>query len=171
MPLPLARTVKEAHLYIELHACECGESEVRHGPHGTGQGDGYWTSEYDLTCVSCGAERKFVFRAPDSPALIDGYGGPEPSEIIDAGQWLILADLVASRVPVEPVAGREALDFAVAAMEEILKFVPGQEPFVPDSAFWTPEGRAERDKEPGRFWRPRLEIVVASYRQARAELG
>jgi hypothetical protein len=45
-----------------------------------------------------------------------------------------------------------------------LKFIPGREPVVPDTAFWTPEGRAIRDREPGRFRRPRLEIVLFSYR-------
>ncbi|MFI7502607.1 hypothetical protein ACIBVL_29855 [Streptomyces sp. NPDC049687] len=178
MALPLARTPKESHLYIELHACECGEADVEHRSHSTGQGDGYWISHYDLTCPGCGADREFAFRVPDWPSSTGGYGGSEPSEIIDAGQWLIIADLTASAVPVTPSRAakeraeqRRTLEMAVDAMTEILKFVPGREPAVPDSAFWTPEGRAQRDREPGRFHRDRLEVVLDSYRRALARFS
>ncbi|CAL9418632.1 hypothetical protein [Streptomyces pilosus] len=178
MPLPLARTPQESLLYIELHACECGEAAVRHDSHGTGQGDGYWTSHYELTCQGCGAAREFVFRTPDWPLSTGGYGGPEPSEIIDAGQWLIIADLVARSVPATPspvaeerAEQRRTLQVAVDAMAEILKFVPGQERVVPDSAFWTPEGRAQRDREPGRFRRERLQVVLDTYRSALERLA
>lgn len=178
MPLPLARTPRESHLYIGLHACECGESAVRHRSHATGQGDGYLTSHYCLTCPGCGADREFVFRVPDWPLGTDGYGGPEPSEIIDAGQWLIIADLAASAVPATPsplpekrADQRQAMQMAVEAMVEILKFLPDREPAAPDSAFWTPEGRAEREREPGRFRRPRLEVVLETYRRILAELA
>jgi hypothetical protein len=178
MALPLARTPKESHLYIELHACECGERDVKHRSHATGQGEGYWTSHYDLTCPGCGADREFVFRVPEWPLNVRGFGGPEPSEIIDAGQWLIIADVAAGSVPAAPSRAprerdeqRESMQLAVEAFEEILKFIPGREPAVPDAAFWTPEGRAERDREPGRFRRPRLEVVLRTYRNILADLA
>jgi hypothetical protein len=179
MPLPLARTAKEEHLYIELHACECGERNVTHHRHATLQGDGYWASDHELTCPNCSAEREFIFRTTDWPSWPEsGYGGPEPSEIIDAGQWLIIADLCASsvaatpsQVPDERAKQRAAMQMAVDALAEILKFIPDGESIVPDSGFWTPEGRAERHREPGRFRRPRLEVVLQTYQRILAELA
>jgi hypothetical protein len=140
-------------------------------------GEAYWAGRYDLTCTSCGAERRFIFRVPDWPLNVGGFGGDSPSEIIDAGQWIWWAGraagaYVARPSPVEEQRRRRvgAMEEAVAAMEEILKFIPGREPTVPDTAFWTPEGRAIRDREPGRFRRYRLEVVLDSYRGALDEL-
>jgi hypothetical protein len=114
---------------------------------------------------------------PDWILDIDAYGGPEPSEIIDAGQWLIIADLAARSVPatrspvLEERAGqREDMRMAVDAIAEILKFIPDREPVVPDSAFWTPEGRAKRGQEPGRFHRHQLEVVLETCRRILADL-
>ncbi|MGH3379815.1 MAG: hypothetical protein ACRDP6_34305 [Actinoallomurus sp.] len=171
MSLPLARTPREAHLYIDMHACACGERGTDQRSHSTLAGKTYWAGRYDLTCTGCGAERRFIFRVPDWPLSVDGYGGDSPSEIIDAGQWIWLADLAASSCAAQPSPDEEerrrqaeAMKEAVAAMEEILKFIPGREPIAPDTAFWTPEGRAIRDRESGRFRRPRLEVVLDSYR-------
>lgn len=103
--------------------------------------------------------------------MTPGFGGDEPSEIIDAGQWLALADVASKSVPATPPARPEerhrhfhAMQNAVFALEEVLKFIPSGEQFVPDSAIWTAEGQAIRVREPGRFRRLRLEAVLKAYR-------
>ena len=111
-----------------------------------------------------------MFRLPEpgsTPASADGvvFGGPEPSELLDAGEWLWVADLVAGNIPADdPDSARQALGIAAAAMDEILKFVPAGAGEVPDAAFWSRRGRRVRAEEPGRFQRDRLAIVRDSYR-------
>jgi hypothetical protein len=74
-------------------------------------------------------------------------------------------------VPVNnPPAARHALSVAVAAMEEILKFVPDGAARVPAGEFRTTRGREVYDAEPGRFERERLVIVRDTYRDALARL-
>jgi hypothetical protein len=78
--------------------------------------------------------------------------------------------MTASDVPTDdPTAGLNALSIAVAAMNEILKFIPAGAETVPDEAFWSERGRRVRDQEPGRFDRERLLVVRDSYWSSLAE--
>ena len=56
------------------------------------------------------------------------------------------------------------LAVARAAVDEVVKFVPAGQDAVPEDEFWTPEGRAVRDAEPGRFRLERLLVVRESTR-------
>ena len=173
----LARTRDEAQLFLDLRPCErCGSTDM------TWESalvfiDGRAARSWFATCPACGLDRKFTFWAPDPrtlPSRADGvaFGGPEPSELLDAGEWLWVADLTASRVPVndDRRAWRQ-LAIATAAMDEILKFVPDGATEVPDSAFWSPRGQRVRSEEPGRFDRERLLIVRDTYREERDAVG
>ena len=170
--LPLARTNDEAQLYMDLHPCErCGSVHTQWKT-GLALVDGVSARVYYGTCDKCGDERRFEFRLPEiedirvTGKLID-FGGPERSELLDPGEWLWVADLTASRVPVgRPAAARHALSVAVGAMEEILKFVPEGAARVPVEAFRTTKGLDVYAAEPGRFERERLEIVRDTYRDA-----
>jgi len=133
---------------------------------------------YFATCPACGLDRKFTFWAPgprsvpSRPAGGVVFGGPEPSELLDAAEWLWVADLTASRVPVnDQRAAWRALAIATAAMEEILKFIPAGAGEVPEGAFWSRRGRRVRAEEPGRFERERLLIVRDTYREDRDATG
>jgi hypothetical protein len=175
MPL-LARTPKEAFLYIDLHPCVCGESRfepaesllIQLGSTGLGR-------RYKGPCPRCGASREFVFRLPDWPVEPKpgplSYGDDEPSQLIDAGEWLLLAHSLAKSISIvrgRPLyrAEREVIEESVACLDEVLKFIPasGQPPEAaqweqpPDAAFWTERGRAYRDAQPpGTFRRGRLQ--------------
>ncbi|HWO24529.1 MAG TPA: hypothetical protein VNO30_37560 [Kofleriaceae bacterium] len=176
----LARTNAEAHLFMDLHPCACGERRfARQSAVVTLDGD--LASRYTGACARCGTERRFEFRIPQEilPPPVSGvrFGGPDPSELFDPGEWLSIADDHAARVPVgaklEGDARRTArhdLDVAVAAIDEILKFAPRGAAEVPMSAFFTPLGRAIWDKEPGRFRRARLEAVRKAYADAAEKL-
>ncbi|WP_405063932.1 hypothetical protein OG474_20425 [Kribbella sp. NBC_01505] len=164
--LPVARTHDEALLWLERVPCtECATTSTT-WEHGLAQDDaGELVLAYDTECSSCGADREYYFGLPERETGLGAFGGSEPSELIDAGQWLALADELASRVPKdEPAARAERLGWAAAAVDEVLKFVPAGEDDVPDWAFWTTDGRSVRDEQPGRFRRPRLEVVLATYR-------
>lgn len=196
MALRLARTAEEAHLYMDLHPCGCGEVQFPRGSSVIETADGDLASHYTGTCPQDGVRREFTFRLPQQITMPprDGsvrFGGPEPSELIDPGEWLSIADAYARTVPADPSAGarssadtsagssagagfsagaRSTLNRAVAAIDEVLKFIPAGEDRVPERAFVTDRGRAVHAKEPGRFRRPRLEAVRNTYASIAAQL-
>jgi hypothetical protein len=183
MALRLARTTEEAHLYMDLHPCECGELRFPRTSAVIETSDGDLASRYTGTCPQDGAQREFTFRLPKQIMMPprDGlvrYGGAEPSELIDPGEWLSVADAYARSVPADPASlaadgpaqARAMLNRAVAAIDEVLKFIPDGEDRVPEAAFTTDRGRAAYAKEPGRFRRPRLEAVRTTYANIAAQL-
>jgi hypothetical protein len=120
-------------------------------------------SSYVGVCPGCGAGREFLFGLPDAeaaPGAFPDFGGPEASEILDAGQWLEIADRAAAD---DGVDADRRLALARAAVEEVVKFIPLGEHVVPDDAFWTDEGLRVRAEEPGRFRLERLLVVRDSY--------
>jgi hypothetical protein len=164
----IARTRDEALLYLELNPCpDCGTVETA-WEDGLAQLDGELVISYTGDCPGCGAEREYLFGLPERETLgpFPNFGGTEPSELLDAGQWLQVADRAASTVAADDrsEAARAVLDVAAAAVEEVVKFIPPGEDVVPDEAFWTGEGRATLDAEPGRFRLERLLVVRDSYR-------
>jgi hypothetical protein len=107
---------------------------------------------YRGTCAGCGTPREFTFAAPARPAprrtsALDGavyFGGPEPSRLLDPAEWMLVAEVFAQAATVPDDApdrsrayqeARESLAVAVAAMNEVLKFVPASANTVPESAF------------------------------------
>ncbi len=172
-PVPLARSRDEAHLYLDLHPCHrCGSVDVRwedalvvvsQGP----------ARRYFGTCRGCGQERDFVFLLPERRGLPPAgpgvsFGDGRPSQLLDAGEWLWVADLTAGRVPTDdPPGAWRALAIATAAVDEILKFLPDGADEAPDSAFWSVRGRRVRAEEPGRFRRDRLVRMRDFYRERR----
>jgi DNA-binding beta-propeller fold protein YncE len=166
MMLPVARTRDEARLYLDLTPCACGEVDAD-WQHATGLLDGELVSVYDATCPNCDAEREYTFGLPEheTAAEVPNFGGPEPSQLIDPGHWMALADQLAGNLPADdPETVTQALQFAAAAVAEVIKFIPPGETAVPADAFWTPEGRAAYEADPGRFHRTRLGITQQTYR-------
>jgi hypothetical protein len=114
-----------------------------------------------------GEQQRFEFIVVDPAAAPDSFGGDDPSQIIGAGEFVGLCEGIARHVPANPQklpydrhkAAVGGLNLAQNALGEVLKFIPPGEDEVPDSAFITDEGRALRDKEPGRFRRGRLAAV------------
>jgi hypothetical protein len=158
-----ARTNSEAHLYMDLHPCTCGDIEFERQSAVMTEDD-VLCSRYSGPCRTCGTVRTFIFELPETirPIRSDGvdFGGSDASQLLDPGEWLAVADYYAKLDP----GTREDLDIARAAVEEVLKFVPEGAERVPDEAFRSARGRAVRDAEPGRFRRVRLEAVLGAYR-------
>jgi hypothetical protein len=180
--LPLARTNLEAHLYLDLHPCECGEAGFDRQSSVIEQ-DGELASRYSGSCDNCGRPREFIFRLPAEIMVPTPgeprYGGDQPSELIDPGEWLAVADAYARSASApgpeldqaRRASSRTALARAGAALDEVLKFVPRGADAVPESAFWTERGNRVYATEPGRFRASRLTAVRDAYRRMLTELG
>jgi hypothetical protein len=177
MPMLVARSAPECRLYIDLSPCSCGETafDVRHALR-TGP-DGVLVAVYEGACPRCGLPRRFEFALdPATPPVPPAYGGPRPSQIICPGQFALVADRAAASAELVPAGmapaarsrGRDALARALAAQQEVIKFIPAGADEVPAAAFTSPEGRALYAREPGRFRRYRLEAVARAYRDALA---
>jgi hypothetical protein len=162
---------------MDLHPCpQCGDLAVA-WREALVDRDGVLARRYAGACERCGADREFLFGLPDRPtppqpgAPVTFGPHDEPSVLLDAGEWLLVADFCAEAAgATSGAAARESLDVAVAALAEVLKFVPADADEPPPTAFWTDRGRAEHARSPGRFRRDRLAVVQDSYASARAAL-
>ncbi|MFI7105968.1 hypothetical protein ACIBK9_06650 [Nonomuraea sp. NPDC050227] len=172
MAFAVARTRDEAHLYLDLNPCACGSTDTT-WRNGLIDVEGELVNRYFGPCEECGTPREFVFGLPERPVLPAGFptfGGPEPSELLDAGEWLWVADLTASDVPVADRAeALRTLRIAAAAVEEVVKFVPAGADAVPDDGFWSERGQGVRAAEPGRFQLDRLLVVRDTYQALAGE--
>jgi hypothetical protein len=178
--LKLARTNAEAHLFMDMRPCACGERRFARAS-SVVTIDGDLASRYTGACARCGTPRVFEFRLPPEimppPASGVVYGGAEPSELLDPGEWLSVAEDYARSVPVGSKldgdalrSARQRLATAIAALDEVRKFAPPGAVEVPHTAFITPFGRAMWDKEPGRFRLVRLDAVRGAYAEAAKRL-
>lgn len=171
MPPPLARTVAEAHLYMDFKPCEaCGERGFS-GRGGMVLVDGELCSRYAGGCRRCRLPREFTFRVPREVRLDltlgqeVTFGGTEPSELLDPGQWLLVADLTARGAQDD-----SDLMAAAAAVDEVLKFIPAGAESVPQEMIRSQDGLQMYASDPGRFDRRRLDVVAATYREHAAKL-
>ncbi|GLY83234.1 hypothetical protein [Actinoallomurus iriomotensis] len=154
MRLRLARSAPEAYLYMARQPCEaCGMTGFQSERSASEIVDGTLTRRYEGACGRCGAVREFVFRVPDEGLAAvtpeQGFGDSRPSELLDPGEWLEMADGILARIPESPAGLTDAqrraayadLDAGAAALEEVLKFVPAGADAVSPFAFWTERGR------------------------------
>lgn len=169
MDFSVARTRDEAHLFLDLHPCErCGSVDVT-WQHALVDVAGQLLSRYSGTCPGCAREREFLFALPPREIVPGGhptFGGSEPSELLDAGEWLWVADLTAGETPADERS--DGLAIAIAAIDEVVKFIRPGDDDVPDSAFWSDRGRRVREAQPERFHRNSLLAARESYRRALA---
>lgn len=164
-----ARTAEEADLYVDLEAEAEGEvPESRKRKKTERRRQTFWS--YQVRCKS-GKLLEFEFELDGLPEPKPGlrrnvdYGGAEPSRIIDAGEWLKVADRWAGEAP-RSLAGlperqrREAagtLEKAIAAVGEILKFIPHGSDRVSSTSLLNNRGKTYFNKDVRRFTRTALE--------------
>jgi hypothetical protein len=159
---PLARTSYESLYYVDTLPCpRCGALRTKWTSamvqlDGGGLGD-----VYRGDCENCGEHREHTFRLPEHhlprPAGVTVfYGGAEPSQLIDAGQWLNLWDEMVARLRAGSDAARLHAEVAWVSVDEARKFLPDGADELPASAFWTPAGRERYEREAGRLTRRRL---------------
>lgn len=175
---PLARSSLEAHLYMDLRPCGCGETRFDRASVLVELPGGDLARRYTGVCPRCGTAREFVFvLQPEPPESGDGevhYGDAHPSELLDAGEWLWVADSYATSVPPDPHRlpepdrrrARARLASAAAAIDEVLKLLPTGADQVPPEAVRSRVGLPVYQREPGRFRAIRLIAVRDAYTSA-----
>lgn len=184
MSLPYARTYDEAYLVMNLRPCVCGETELADRTSSAVTLGGEDGERFSGHCVSCGRHRRFTFRMrPTEPGEIDfevRFGrGDEPSRLIDAGEWLGVAELY-GQVAAERLAEGEPVGDDVASLHhllvsaaeavgEVLKFLPPDAEEVPEGAFWSPGGRQAYEIAPERFTRAALRNAEGAARRRSEE--
>ncbi|MPZ27582.1 MAG: hypothetical protein GEV12_14535 [Micromonosporaceae bacterium] len=174
----VSRSTEESHLYMHLHPCECGEADFEWREHGLVQSDERLISVYSGECERCDRPRVFEFAlvpepAPPPPAL----GGPNPSSIIDPGEFLQTSQVFAGTVPADLAAlsddefygAYDALAFALANVDEVLKFIPAGADAVPPETFRNPAGQELHARSPELFSRSRLLATRDEYGRLLAE--
>lgn len=148
VPLPLARTPHESHLYIQLHPCACGTSGIDHLSHSTWLIDDDRTAGRDeCACQGCGQSRMFLFALPKLPLRLPqySYGDERPSELLDPGEWLWVGMRYAAAAQ---AGGRADLwQWAGAAVDEVVKFVPSALPLRLQLRRWTGRRGAVRVRD------------------------
>ncbi|WP_225731156.1 MULTISPECIES: hypothetical protein [unclassified Nocardia] len=182
LDLPISRTTREAHVFMDMTPCDCGDTRFERADALHPLGDGRFVRQYTGTCETCREPREFTFLLPDdaeTPAGDLEFGGPLPSQLIDAGGWLWVADEYAAAVPPNPylLDGAERdqvatwLASAIAALDEVRKFIPPGGAELPPTRLWTRLGLDMYARDPGRLRLDRLQATQDAYRDYLAELG
>lgn len=180
----LARSSSEAHLYMARQPCgACGTTRFLPDRSASEIAGEVRTRRYEGACEGCGAAREFVFRMPDDPSAWvtagEGFGDSRPSELLDPGEWLEMADGLLARIPVSPAGLTDAqrrdayadLEAGAMALEEVLKFVREGADEVSPFAFWTERGRRFSLDSRWRFDAEGLRGSLASVRAAQQEFA
>lgn len=197
MWLPYARTLDEAYLYIDLRPCPCGESgfdktattlTLPEEPAEPAGGPATQVVALGGECEGCGRQRRFTFTMPATLPALDAdvrFGdGSERSRLLDAGEWVGVAELFEAnadelRETADPADGelaerlRYLIAAAAAATGEAVLFLPvgtAGDDQVPEGAFWSQAGRAIYELSPDRFRRANLAAELAVRDRARDTL-
>ena len=165
---------------MELRPCSCGRKFIGDAS-SVVEKDGKLISLFSWNCAACGNAREFEFLIPETTEYTTTpdhcYGlGTECSKIVDAGQFLATSDRFSqgpATPPADPAARQRAADqlgWAIAAMEEVLKFIPpGDRSEPPASAMWSADSRRLKSAMPGQFQRFRLEARLGAYKDLLAK--
>lgn len=164
---------------MDLRPCACGEIRFARRRAITEE-NGEPIVTYTGPCATCGTEREFAFRHPDKPEEPppgDGarwFGAPTPSQLLDAGEWLHVADTAAAAVPSTDSAPTpdvaDELATAMGAIDEVLNCVPAGADAVPASAFHTERGKSIYAADPARFEVARLRGSRTTYKDLLVQL-
>jgi len=161
----ISRSTEESHLYMSLHPCGCGEADFEWQEHSMTLREGSFVSVYSGTCGRCARHRSFEFAlAPEPSPPPPALGGDSPSQIIDPDEFLQTSEAFAATVPADPEqlgddefnGAQDALAFAAACLDEVLKFIPASADAVPVDAFRTDTSRRRYREAPERFARVRV---------------
>jgi hypothetical protein len=175
----------EAFLYLDLtaHDSDLAQSPdfttLDHDPASVSR-QAVLTEEEDAWRVRLGDAEVLVRYTSESEARSEDLTfGSGLSEVIDPGQWALIAVTYGNRAleasfffaaDSSDDAQYESITadwrFAADAVAEALKFLPDDADEVPAEEFWTAMGQAAREEEPQRFTRPALVQELTYYRQS-----
>lgn len=171
----IARSAEEARVYMELHACPRCRTETPFLPGHLVDRDGVLVSRYEGPCSGCARVRRFELELADPlppPETPDAIRfGDGRSSLLDPGQWLVVAERYAKRVPASadglaPAARARAawtLKLAIGALDEALAFLAPGEVAITEATITSRAGWIAYDLDPGRFRRDRIIAVRGAY--------
>lgn len=164
----VARSLEEARLYLDLHPHECGYAGRFEPEFALDRRDDRLVAVFEGACAGCSQQRRAEFAVPE--AAVEGYGADEPSRILDAGEFLWASDRAAEQASAvagsDPASARAALDVAIAALREVLKFGP----VTSAEQLGSELGRQTYDANPDRFTADRLRLRLDLLTDARSRL-
>lgn len=183
-----ARTIVEAHLYLDLLRDDgvLGDDPGDPAEWTTlTEGSGGWTLHADGAGGAFAPFEIVIAYRDLAEARRTGVRfGSGPSMLIDAAQWRLLGEVYAEQAieagmsaagaPQDRVLLEEALlawQFAIDVAAEALRFLPAGADEVPATAFWSERGRQARREDPEQFTRAALTRQVTTYRQLRDDFA
>ncbi|MFD6099173.1 hypothetical protein ACFVWN_07935 [Nocardiopsis flavescens] len=163
-----ARSIAEAHLYLEIQVCETCNLRWDGSQHSLRTLGDRPVAVYSVSCSSCGAQRQWEFLMPREPLPPGALGGTEPSKIMDPGEFhaasdvyfALARDAVEQAVPGEYEKVAILLRRSIHALAEVPKFIPPAEDRVPAELIVSEVGRASYLRNPDRFVRDRIEHEI-----------
>ena len=145
--MKVARSSLECRLFIELDVCPCGQTPGELA-HRLISRDERLVALYEGSCAGCGRSLAYAFPLANEIVAADKFGGMDPSQLIDAGQFLRESVCAVRRVVATPAPQNLYwLGRAIACLEEVLKWIPEGEDGPPASAFFTEDGRRFSDRK------------------------
>lgn len=167
-----ARTVTEAHLYMDLRGAEPGQRG-----HRMVEMAGDLVSLFEVRCGGDAAPTRFAFKIENAAAPPGVIGGARPSQIIAPDEFMVRADVLSKRVPASPEGldaeqrrrARTMLETAANCLIEATKFIPPGAERVPEERMALRDRWEHLQITPGRFDRGRLEIVAKTYNNIAAK--
>ncbi|MEU0491084.1 hypothetical protein ABZ249_17805 [Nocardiopsis sp. NPDC006139] len=163
-----ARSIAEAHLYLEIQVCRTCNLRWDGVRHALRTLEDRPVAVYSLSCSSCGARDQLEFLMPREPLPPGPLGGNEPSEIMDPGEFhaasdvyfALARDAVEQANPGDYEKVATLLRRSVYALAEVPKFIPPSEDRVPPELIVSEIGRASYERNPDRFVRDRIEYEI-----------
>jgi hypothetical protein len=164
----VARSLDEARLYLDLHPHACGYAGRFDPQFRLDRRDGRLVAVYQGACPGCSEQRRLEFAVPET--TVEGYGADEPSRILDAGEFLWASDRAAEQAGAlaesDRKGARAALDVAIDALREVLKFGP----VTAAEQLGSELGRQVFEANPDRFGTDRLRQRLDLLTDARSRL-
>lgn len=166
MPLA-AHSLAEAHLYLMATPCAaCAKGPQQGGEASIAEeSPSSSVAAVPVTCQSCGAATTLRFRLPAPPVAVsadrppDINSTPDPSLILDVGQWIVLFRLIAEEAGRETDKARSrrlGLE-AAQCLEEAIKFYNEEgNDLPPKNAFFFPASWERFQQAPAQFSKRRL---------------
>jgi hypothetical protein len=146
---------------MDLHPCGCGADTFERRHHLEQVADAMM-AVYEGVCPDCGSPRSYAFRTADEPPPAPpAFGGADPSQIIDPGEFMWISDQISTDVGLQMLNTPQPthqkfhseLAYAVAALEEVVKFLPEGADRISDRLFTSQRGRRVWEKDPNAFER------------------
>ena len=161
-------SVQEEYFFQMVHPCVCGGPWFSQNQAVEPSGERL-VHHVTARCVQCGKEKTFHFALPgetqlDRPAPIREINPTnDPSEAVDAAEWLDLARFYLERIErlKSPTEQAQSLLDARGCLQEALKLYGPGDDGPPAGALWSDASRRKVAEHPDAYRRAALETMLA----------